>query len=389
MLTSISAYVWEGGSSVRGVAYAALNRETFPRVKDRISTVLNRPVLTESDKRTFYGLKSLVINDSRAETIQLAKNQILAKAKRTLLHDYGRRVPIGRSVLLAYAEFGRWLKKPVTVGTALSVMSIWTLAVTFSRFGLPWSELGYTSGFGAVFMTAVITARLTVNSRRLWLEHPARREAARELNRWLIETTLARRSPIRNEIEEFLSSSMDSHGKELNPKANAFLLRRRDWQSLQEAFYDTFRKGAPPLVFELGRRLGSSVADDLMRLGGKPGAALSQFSEVSRALGWGDISVDGDLSRNPSMTFTVRESPFCVANTSLENNRDSCHMIRGMMSGIAEEFYGWPCSSSEVECVRDGFDCCKIIVTQSIDLAAKKEGWNLSVLFPDRFPWSR
>ncbi len=401
-------------SKVRGRISAALNRRAVSKIRLRASALLNRPVLTASDKKTFHGLKTRILDDSTSKRIHVAKARIVARANKRTLQDSLKKIScrarslvpdhlhrrfltkgnrrrffaLQKRVLSECAGFRLWLRKPVTVGTVVTCMAIWTLAVIFTRFEFPWSEIGYTSGYGAVFMTAVMTARLTVNSPRLWLEHPRRKEAAREMNRWLIETTLARRSLVIHEIEEFLASGLDGRGKEINLKANAFLMRKRDWKSLQDALYDTFLRGAPPLLFELGHRLGLSVGRDLMRLGEKPDKLLSRLGEVSRTLVWGIVSVHGDLARGSRLTFTVQESPFCVAESPLEKDTHSCHMLCGMMGGIAEEVYGWPCSSVEQSCTRDGHDSCKIVVTPATAPPDHKERWNLSVLFPTLHPWS-
>jgi predicted hydrocarbon binding protein len=380
-----------------------------------MSALLNRQVLTASDKSTLYELKDLILDDSTSKEIQLAKARIVARANRRVFRDtlvkvFSRArglVPDGLNarlltetnkrryfsskkwVLSGYTRFSLWLKKPVTVSTVLACTTVWALAIAFTRFEFPWSEIGYTSGYGAVFLTAVMTARLTVNSPRLWLERPQRREPAKEMNRWILETALARRSLVLHEIEVFLASGSDGRVKEINLKANAFLMRKRDWQSLQDALYDTFLRGAPPLLFELGHRLGQSVGRDLMRLRGKPGTIIAQLEEVSRTLGWGIVSVHGDLARGSKLTFTIHESPFSVAESPMEGNTRACHMLCGIMGGIAEEVYGWPCSSFEQSCIRNGNDACKIVVTPATVPPAQRERWNLSVLFPALYPWTR
>jgi predicted hydrocarbon binding protein len=408
----------------KGRISGEVNRRAVSNVGARVSTLLNRRVLTESDKKKLLELKELVLDDTTSESILQAKARLASKAnKRVLVESLmttfwsvadlepgdatrwilsdgnrGRLHAIRMRLLSRYRGFRLWLKKPVTVGTVLAFMGLWAFAITFTRFAFPWSEIGYTSGYGAVFMTAAMATRLTVNSPTLWLERPRRQEVAeaeppkvtpKEVNSWIIETALARRSLVLHEIQVFLGSGLDGRVKDVNLKSNAFLMRKKDWQALQDALYETFLRGAPPLLFELGHRLGSSVGRDLMRLREKPGAMLSQLESVSRNLGWGIITVDGDLAHGSKLTFTVRESPFCVADSPLVRNTNSCHMLEGLMGGIAEEVYGWPCVSVEQRCTRDGSECCKIVVTAAMVPPSRKERWNLSVLFPTLYPWSR
>ena len=434
----------------RHVAHTILKCRAVSSLKDgsskimsKASTILNRRVLTTSDKRALRRqksrlvglaagsarlgksramaasreLKGLVSNDSTrkaffrvedhvvawlepdtlkarlAEASQILVDAIPDEAMRIVMTDRSVR-SLNRAKSRAaslYSAFKLWLQRPVTIGTILSVMAVWTLAVAFTRFQPPWSEIGYASGYGAIFMTAAMTARLTVNSKSLYLEHHRPREAARkaakEMNSWMIEAAISRRSPVLHEIEEFLGSQRDGRVKELNLKANAFLMRKKDLKSLQDAIYDTFLKGAPPLLFELGRTIGSSVGRDLLRLEDKPQTIFAQISEVSRTLGWGVVSAHGDLARGSRLTFTVRESPFSVGESPFQRNTESCHFLMGVMTGIAEEVYGWPCVTSEEDCVRAGSDFCKFLVTPAT-VPKNKEKWTLSILFPALFPWT-
>jgi predicted hydrocarbon binding protein len=164
-------------------------------------------------------------------------------------------------------------------------------------------------------------------------------------------------------------------------------MRKRDWQMLQDAIYDTFLKGAPPLLNEMGQRLGTSIAGDLEKLSPKPGAMLSHLEELSRAAGWGIVSVHGDFALGTKLTFRVQESPFCACNSSLEKNTYSCHLVSGLVTGIVERIYGWSYTALERKCIRDGHDCCEIVVTQSMSPERPARRWNLSVLFPVLKPW--
>jgi predicted hydrocarbon binding protein len=175
--------------------------------------------------------------------------------------------------------------------------------------------------------------------------------------------------------------------RETNIKNHAFLMRKRDWQMLQDAIYDTFLKGAPPLLYEMGLRLGASIAGDLEKLSPKPGAMLSHLEEVSRAAGWGIVSVHGDLGLGTKLTFRIQESPFCACNSPLEKNTYSCHLVSGLVAGVVERIYGWAYTALERKCVRDGHDCCEIVVTQSMAPERPARRWNLSVLFPVLKPW--
>src|SRR5712664_3879347 len=236
-------------------------------------------------------------------------------------------------------------------------------------------------------MTALTTARFTVTTAKPIASSLQEREPRHGESSRTTRTGSARRGKVLQEIEEFFEHDLETGPRETNLKNHAFLMRKRDWQVLQDAIYDTFLKGAPPLLFEMGQRLGTSIAGDLEKLSPKPGAMLSHLEEVSRVSGWGIVSVHGDFGLGTKLTFKVQESPFCACNSPLEKNTYSCHLVSGLVTGIVERIYGWPYTALERKCVRDGHGCCEIVVTQSMAPEKSARRWNLSVLFPVLKPW--
>jgi predicted hydrocarbon binding protein len=335
------------------------------------------------------GLRGWILVDLRGRDLACATGRKLSASKAATVAEFARLrswllTPV--TALTEYVKFREWLGTPLTTLSLLPLAGVWALAIIPLRFGLPWSYLGDTSGFGAILMTALTTARLTMTSPQLpppplKLGEPGKAPAPQT------KFGPARRGVVLREIEEFFESDSRIGPRETNLKNQAFLMRNRDWQSLQDAIYDTFLKGAPPLLFEMGERLGTSIARDLERISPRPGAMLSHLEEASRASGWGIISVHGDLSLGKKLTFRVQESPFCSCKSPLENNTYSCHLVSGLVTGIVERIYGWPYSSIERRCIRDGHDCCEIVVTQSMSPVKPPRRWNLSVLFPVLEPW--
>jgi len=317
-----------------------------------------------------------------------ATRKLISDSKNQSLFGFAKFMAWLRTPLAArpeYVRFKEWLRTPLTPRSLLPVAAVWALAVIPIRFGIPWTYVSDTSGYAAILMTALTTARLTVSAPRATtgsVRRPEPRyEGLRDTDRPV------RRGKVLREIEEFFEQDLEMGPRETNIKNHAFLMRKRDWQMLQDAIYDTFLKGAPPLLYEMGLRLGASIAGDLEKLSPKPGAMLSHLEEVSRAAGWGIVSVHGDLGLGTKLTFRIQESPFCACNSPLEKNTYSCHLVSGLVAGIAERIYGWAYTALERKCVRDGHDCCEIVVTQSMAPERPARRWNLSVLFPVLKPW--
>ena len=331
-----------------------------------------------------------------AKALVATRSRVTTKAMRKLLSDSRNQCLVGfalfmkwlRTPLAAhpeYVKFKEWLRTPLTPGSLLPVAAVWALAVIPIRFGLPWTYVSDTSGYAAILMTALTTARLTVTSVR---PMPASLQHQEPMYEGSYRTVVpTRRGRVLQEIEEFFEHDLEMGPRETNLKNHAFLMRKRDWQMLQDAIYDTFLKGAPPLLYEMGQRLGTSIAGDLEKLSPKPGAMLSYLEELARASGWGIVSVHGDLGLGTKLTFRVQESPFCACKSPLEKNTYSCHLVSGLVTGMMERIYGWPYTALERKCVRDGHDWCEIVATQSMAPERPARRWNLSVLFPVLKPW--
>ena len=262
---------------------------------------------------------------------------------------------------------------------------LWALAIIPLRLGSPWDSVSFPSGLGAILSTAL----LAKDALKLIPSPPASSVASSTASgRASGDGWSVRKSGALPEIEEFFEPRFASGGpRERNLKLGTFVLRAKDWLMLQQAFYDTFLKGAPPLLFEMGHQVGSSIARDLQQVSPKAGAVLSYFEELSRRAGWGIITVGGDIARGSRIIMKFQESPFCVCAGPSGKHIDSCHFVSGLASGILEEVYGWPFSTAERKCVMDGDSSCEIVATQRIGVKKLKERWNLSVMFPSRHPW--
>jgi predicted hydrocarbon binding protein len=357
-------------------------------LKSWIAAELERHSI-KSNKRSPNELKDRAASGPKPRYLRDARTRMVADWKKVVRSDYAKlmkwlRTPL--TTLSDYEKFMTWLRTPLTPRSLLPVAAFWALAIIPIRFGLPWSYVSFTSGYGAIIMTALTTARLAVISPKPVPESPETREP-RDAFYETVRSASGRRGRVLRELEEFFESDLEMGARETNLKNHAFLMRKRDWQMLQDAIYDTFLKGAPPLLFEMGQRLGTSIASDLEKISPKSGVMLSNLEEVSRAAGWGIVSVHGDLFLGSRLTFKIQDSPFCSCKSPLEKNTNSCHLVSGMLTGIVERVYGWPYTSVERKCVRDGHAHCEIVVTPSMAPERPARRWNLSVLFPVLEPW--
>src|SRR4029077_15461354 len=119
-----------------------------------------------------------------------------------------------------YVRFKVWLRTPLTPQSLVPVAVVWALAVIPIRFGIPWTYVSDTSGYAAILMTALTTARLTVSAPRATHESfrygEPRYQGSRDTD------GPVRRGKILQEIEEFFENDLEMNSRETNIKNYAF-----------------------------------------------------------------------------------------------------------------------------------------------------------------------
>ena len=86
----------------------------------------------------------------------------------------------------------------------------------------------------------------------------------------------------------------------------------------------------------------SEIVEFMMRMGAE--------------IGWGCFTLDHYHSGTGTMRITVRNSPF--AGSYGKSSEGVCHLIRGVVAGMASVLFDQDCTASEIECVSKGDDRC-------------------------------
>ena len=127
------------------------------------------------------------------------------------------------------------------------------------------------------------------------------------------------------------------------------------------------------LEAELGERAG-----ELLARGGHTGSALStrRYREafglgteetarfivrMGREIGWGDFRLERLDVGAREIVVSVGRSPFAEAYGPA--SRPVCHLIRGVVAGLAEGSFGAPAQAREVECLAMGAKTCRFHAT--------------------------
>jgi predicted hydrocarbon binding protein len=120
-----------------------------------------------------------------------------------------------------------------------------------------------------------------------------------------------------------------------------------------------------------------NVVDDQLFEGGYAGGSLSarkyrdlhKFSDheliefmmsMGRQIGWGHFSLVRFDPTIKDLCVTVMDSPFAQAYG--ESPQSVCHLIRGVLAGMASVLFGGDCSAHEVECQARGDESCRFVI---------------------------
>ena len=136
----------------------------------------------------------------------------------------------------------------------------------------------------------------------------------------------------------------------------------------------------PDTVVDFQKAVEAEVGDrtdEMMMAGGYAGGSRSsqRYKEVfnysdeeivafmcsmGREIGWGDFEVEEFDQQGRELVVIVRNSAFAEAYGSADQG--VCHMIRGVMAGMAAGIFGTDVRSDETHCRAKGDDLCRFVV---------------------------
>jgi predicted hydrocarbon binding protein len=136
----------------------------------------------------------------------------------------------------------------------------------------------------------------------------------------------------------------------------------------------------PDTVVDFQKAVEAEIGDrtaEMMMAGGYTGGSRSsqRYKEVfnysdeeivafmcnmGREIGWGDFEVEEFDRQERELVVVVKNSAFAQAYGSADHG--VCHMIRGVMAGMAAGIFGTDVRSEETHCRAKGDDLCRFIV---------------------------
>jgi predicted hydrocarbon binding protein len=150
----------------------------------------------------------------------------------------------------------------------------------------------------------------------------------------------------------------DSASGALNFKDVRYMLIRPETViGFQKAIEEKNRNLAQAAFFRGGFRGGYLSAKEYRELHDFDETQIINFMmKMGTEIGWGRFSLQKFDLKERHLSITVRHSPFAAAYG--HSSSGVCHLIRGVLSGLASALFNKECIGSEVKCLAKGDEHC-------------------------------
>jgi predicted hydrocarbon binding protein len=143
------------------------------------------------------------------------------------------------------------------------------------------------------------------------------------------------------------------------------LIRPETIIGFQKTVEETNRKTAGDALFQGGFQGGYLSAKKYKEIHNFNDNQIIEFMmEMGTEIGWGHFQLDYFNTARQLLRITVKKSPFAVAYG--ESSAGVCHLIRGVVSGLATALFGKDCIASEIECLAKGDAHCVFSIMEAI-----------------------
>jgi predicted hydrocarbon binding protein len=131
------------------------------------------------------------------------------------------------------------------------------------------------------------------------------------------------------------------------------------WAMLQQELASTFGPGAAVILQRMGYSDGRYLGRVARQQGYDEKGVLAVLLEISKEAGWGKLSLNsGDI--NGQAHLVVKDCYFCLHLVDAPD--PVCHMMAGVVGGVADELTGKTHRVIEGSCKGKGDAACEIIM---------------------------
>jgi len=132
------------------------------------------------------------------------------------------------------------------------------------------------------------------------------------------------------------------------------------WATIENELASTFITGAAVILQRVGYAYGRAMGRAARTSEVAPEQAFDALQTLARESGWGQLSLNsGDLYGGQA-GIVVRGCFFCLH--ARESTEPVCHVLVGLIGGIADEIIGGTHRVTEAKCVAKGDAVCEVMV---------------------------
>ena len=137
-------------------------------------------------------------------------------------------------------------------------------------------------------------------------------------------------------------------------------LESRGWTFIEKELSSTFMTGASVILQRVGYSYGRAMGRTAKAREIAPEQVFDAMQTLGRESGWGTLTLSsGDLFGGEARV-TVKDCFFCLH--AREATEPVCHVLVGLVNGIADEVIGATHRASEEKCIAKGDAVCEILI---------------------------
>ena len=152
-----------------------------------------------------------------------------------------------------------------------------------------------------------------------------------------------------------------SSGSLLYNGVRYLLIRPETIAGFQKALVENCGKEVDDNLFEGGYIGGSLSAKKYRDIHNFSDHEIIDFMmNMGNQIGWGHFSLDRYDPSAKHLCVSVKHSPFAQAYGA--SSHSVCHLIRGVLAGMATVLFAGDCTAQEVECLAKGDERCRFVI---------------------------
>ncbi len=132
------------------------------------------------------------------------------------------------------------------------------------------------------------------------------------------------------------------------------------WASLEKELSTTFISGAAVILQRMGYSYGRNLGRIAKSLEKTPEQTFDSLRDFAGESGWGKLVLNGGDLFGGQARILLRDCIFCLHIK--DASEPVCHMLVGVIGGVADEMIGATHRVTEERCVGKGDQVCEIVV---------------------------